>query len=200
MTRYAKLKEYKQRIGQREKARRKASLQMKGKTAMANEKHYVTFVSPGTFFSETSQKPIASWDVPTAVKLAKAVTERYGAKPHSFYFTTVLAAPPIDDGRGGVLEVKEKQIARSAGNYFLGGTLLTYEELEARNLKDEEILRSNMRCNGWPVVIENTNSWKATLMFEEDDCVVDEKGKITVTGADQAAYRKKQLAAWKKAS
>jgi hypothetical protein len=32
----------------------------------AVKQHFVTFYSPGTFFAETSEKPIDSWDVEKA--------------------------------------------------------------------------------------------------------------------------------------
>jgi hypothetical protein len=49
---------------------------------------------------------------------------------------------------------------------------------------DEKILASNMECNGWPVVAENTNSWKATLPFGEEDVIVDDAGNVVERGDD----------------
>lgn len=52
------------------------------------KKHFVTFFSPGTFVSETSEKPIDSWDVDTAVEMSTQILERHGARPYGFRFST----------------------------------------------------------------------------------------------------------------
>lgn len=97
-------------------------------------KHYVTFLSPGTFFSEQTSQPITEWDPRLAVGMAETVVERHGAKPYAFYFTTRLAGDPVPDGEGGHLEVQEKDVARS-GNYFLGGRVLSYDDVVAREVE-----------------------------------------------------------------
>lgn len=149
-----------------------------------NRKHYVTFVSPGTFFSETTTKPIEEWNCATACYMAKSITERYGAKPYCFYFSTSIVSNDIPDGEGGKLKVEPKQVAKS-GNYFLGGKLRTREEVLADNKPDEEILRSNMEYNNMIAVVENCNSYKSVLEFTSKDAIVDkETGKIIVSGND----------------
>jgi hypothetical protein len=159
-------------------------------------KHFVEFYSPGTFFPEQSTKPISSWDTAEAVKLARSVTERHNAKPHSFRFVTCLVAGPVPDGEGGTLSVEPKEVAKS-GLHFLGGRLLRYEEVP--DDKEHNILRSNMRCNRMPVVIENTNSWRYTGAFDEDACIVDqETGKVIRRGNDPdlMEYRRQRVAEW----
>jgi hypothetical protein len=52
------------------------------------EKHFVTFLSPGTFVAEDRTVPIESWDTDKAQVIAESVQERYGATPYGFYFTT----------------------------------------------------------------------------------------------------------------
>ncbi len=52
------------------------------------KKHFVTFYSPGTMFPETSRRPIDSWDVDTAIELARNIKERHGAVPYGFMFST----------------------------------------------------------------------------------------------------------------
>ncbi|MGB7324487.1 MAG: hypothetical protein WBD31_06420 [Rubripirellula sp.] len=126
------------------------------------EKHFVTFVSPGTFVPETTTKDIESWDVDKAVEMAKEVNERYNATPYSFHFTT----------RSNNGELDSKETARSC-NYFLGGEVQTREQIEARNDPEESILRSNLRSNGIERVVVNTNSWKVTLPLNEDDVVLE---------------------------
>ena len=112
------------------------------------KKHFVTFLSPGTFFAETTTKPIDSWDVDKAVEMARTVKERYNARPYGFRFSTRERGP--DD-----LDSKE---VKTSGVYFLGGKIETLKEVEARNDPKEEILRSNMRCNGWKKIVVNRRS------------------------------------------
>ena len=38
---------------------------------MSNQKHYVTFYSPGSFVSESTGKEIDAWSVDLAVRMAK---------------------------------------------------------------------------------------------------------------------------------
>jgi hypothetical protein len=152
-------------------------------------KHYVTFISPGTLFNETTIRPIDSWDPKAAVTMAEAILERYDATPYAFEFSTVLSAPAVVV-EGVVLQVSEKVIAQS-GRFFLGGTIQTYDEVDLRAAPDENILRSNMRCNGWWIVITNTNSFKSTQPFDWNDVVVDATGTITTRGdsPERMTYR-----------
>ena len=126
------------------------------------EKHFVTFVSPGTFVPETTTKEIESWDVEAATKMAREVVERYNATPYSFHFTTRR-----NDG-----ELDSKEVARSC-NYFLGGEVLTLADIKAREDENDLILISNMECNGIERVVENRNSWRAILPLEKDDVVLE---------------------------
>lgn len=122
------------------------------------KKHYVTFFSPGTFFSEHTTKEIDKWDVKKAMKMADNIVERYSATPYGFRFTT--RGRTADD-------FDSKELARS-NMYYLGGRIETLEEVEARNDPKEEILRSNMRCNKWDKIIVNENSWRMVQPFEEE--------------------------------
>lgn len=139
-------------------------------------KHYVEFFSPGTFLSETSTEEIASWDIDTAVQMATKVTERYGAIPYGFQFSTRERSAKDFDSK----ETKRSQ------TYFLGGKIETLAEVEARNDPEEAILRSNMRANGYTKIVVNTNSWKATLPFNKGDVFldVDMKKLRNAKGAD----------------
>ena len=124
---------------------------------------FVTFLSPGTFFHEDTTKPIESWDVEQAKEMARNIKERHGATPFAFYFTTRAR---------GDNELDSSQVAKSC-TYYLGGKIETLAEVEARNDPKEDILRSNMRCNGWDRIITNTNSWKVTQPLNADDVVLD---------------------------
>lgn len=125
--------------------------------------NFVTFLSPGTFVHETSTKRIETWDVEQAKAMAKDIVERHGATPFAFYFTTRSR---------GETDLDSKQTAQSC-TYYLGGRIETLEEVKARNLPDERILRSNMECNGYARIIVNTNLWKVTQPLRDDDVVLD---------------------------
>lgn len=158
---------------------------------MTREMHYVTFASLGTFIPESTTLPIDAWDTKLAVEMAERVVERYNAKPYGFRFTTQLEAADVPDGRGGTMRVAPKKI-RDSGFHHLGGKLTTIEEVEARNNPAEAILLSNMRGNQIPLVVVNTNSYRATLPFEVDDVIIGPNGDVVERGDDPkwVAYRK----------
>lgn len=129
--------------------------------------HFVTFYSPGTFVAETTEKPIHSWDTDTAMKMAHGIEERYGATPYAFRFTTRGRGPKDLDSR---------EVERSC-LYHLGGKIETFAEVEARNDPKEDILRSNMRGNGYDRIVVNDNSWRSVHPFGKDDVMLDWKPK-----------------------
>lgn len=134
------------------------------------KKHFVTFYSPGTFTSETTTKPIDSWDVNQAMEMAHGITERYGATPYAFRFTT--------RSRGDA-DLDSKKSAESP-LYHLGGKVETLAEVEARNDPKEDILRSNMRCNGYDRIVVNDNSWRSVQPLGKTDVILDWKPKKKV--------------------
>lgn len=158
-------------------------------------KHQVTFYSPGTLFSESSTHDIESWDTAKAVAMAETISARYNAKPYGFVFETIIVADDVPDGEGGTLHVQSKRVEQS-GIHFLGGKLETYDDVVARDDKNENILRSNMRGNEMWIVCVNTNSFRSTMPFSEEDCIVDAHGRIIERGNDPKyiAYRAEQLA------
>lgn len=127
------------------------------------QKHFVTFLSPGTFLSEETTKPISGWNVDEALGMVSSVHERYGATPYGFYFTTRTRGP--DD-------LDSKQSARSV-MYYLGGEVETYDQVVARNDPKDETLLWNMRTNGYDRIITNRNSWKFTAALKADDVVLE---------------------------
>jgi hypothetical protein len=157
-------------------------------------KHFVEFLSPGSFVDESTSKEISSWDPVLATKMANRISERYGAKPYGFVFSTSIVSKDIPDGEGGALEVKPKVVEKS-GVYFLGGWLETLDQVEARNDPEEEILRSNMKGNGIFVICFNTNSYKSCHEFGVKDCLLDSKGNVVEKGdyARWTEYRKTRL-------
>jgi len=151
---------------------------------MSERKHFVVFYSPGTFIAEISERPISEWDCAEAVRLSKDILERYNAKPYAFRFETRIVHEPIDDGEGGKLKVQSKTVKTSDGFYYLGGELENYDQVCKRNAPNEEILRSNMRCNDNWIVVVNNNSWKSVQPFREQDMIVDDNGQVIARGSD----------------
>lgn len=158
-------------------------------------KHQVTFYSPGTFVSESTTMDIESWDTAKAVEMSEKIKERYNARPYAFVFTTLLVSDDVPDGEGGKLKVEPKQVERS-GLHFLGGRLETYDDVLARKDDKESILLSNMRNNESWIICINDNSFRSTIPFGEEDCIVNARGLIVQRGDDSkfVGYRAEQLA------
>jgi len=127
-------------------------------------KHFVTFYSPGTFVAETTEKPIDAWDIKQATEMARSVLERYNAAPYGFRFSTRSRGPEDLDSR----------VTATSPFYWLGGTVETQADVEARATDKERILLSNMRSAGPDAkIITNTNSWRWTSLLGETDVVLD---------------------------
>jgi hypothetical protein len=161
-------------------------------------KHYVTFMSPGTLFAEMTTVAIDSWDVAAASRMAAGIVERHGAKPYGFVFSTRVEHAPVPDDEGGMLQVEGREVEKS-GVHFLGGVIETFDDIDQRNDDKERVLRSNMRLNGYPLVVVNRNSYMSTHPFEEDDCIVA-GGEVVHRGRDEpwASYRHRKLEEWEK--
>lgn len=127
------------------------------------KRHYVTFLSPGTFMAEDTTKQVESWDVKAAQKMAEEIEERYGATPYGFYFWT---------RERGAAEWEPKQTAKSPMYYLPHCKVETLAEIEARNDPKESILRSNMRCNGFTRVVVTTKGWRWTQPLNDTDVVL----------------------------
>jgi hypothetical protein len=165
---------------------------------MPHREYYAVFLSPGTLFSEQTSKRVDSWDdCAQACELAKTITERYDATPYGFYFETRIVADPIDDGEGGQLCVEPK-IMGNSGVHFLGGQLVTYDEVVERDDPKESIMRSNMADQDQCICCINTNSFRSTMPFKEDAVLLD-PGDDEVHVAYRAARKKardEEFAAW----
>jgi len=126
------------------------------------KKHFVIFYSPGTFVSETDRQEIDSWDVDKAVEMSKKIKQRYNATPYGFRFIT----------RGRKDSELDSKVIKESNMYFLGGKILTLQDVIDRNDPEDRILISNMRGNKWDRVIVNDNSWRITQPLEEGDVVL----------------------------
>ena len=114
------------------------------------EKQFVKFLSAGTFVHEETVQETESWNVNQAVEMSRSIRERHGATPFGFYFFT----------RTRNEEDLDSKISASSGLYYLGGEILTLQEVKDRKDPKDSILISNMECNRWDKIIINTNSWK----------------------------------------
>lgn len=130
---------------------------------MNAQKHFIVFLSPGIFVSETREVEVPKHDVDRAIILAQDIVERHGAKPYGFQFIT------YEPGDGWSAP---KETYRSP-TYWLGGTVRTHDKVVADNLPNEDILRENMRINGIDRIITNTNSWRFTAELKSGDVVLD---------------------------
>lgn len=146
---------------------------------------FVCFESPGTVVSEGEDKKISSWDVDKAVSIAVDIHARYGARPYGFRFKTK--------------EFREKEfriveIAKSCF-YFLGGTVVTQEQVEAAVNEDGSLIltsnpvinhlaqhkqrlsniRWNLTHNSYDRIVINNNSYVSCLPAYPEDIVLDPK-------------------------
>ena len=126
------------------------------------DKHFVIFFSPGTFVAEMSTKEIDLWDIDKAVKMSYGIKERYGATPYGFQFIT--------KGRG--ISDLDSKVTKRSSMFYLGGEVLTLEDVKDRNDPSDKILISNMECNNYKRVITNANSYKFTGPFNKGDVVL----------------------------
>jgi hypothetical protein len=126
------------------------------------EKHYVTFLSPGTFLAEKTTKEIDSWDIEKAKILYMSITERYEATPYGFYFTTRERKKTDFDSR---------EIKRS-GIHFINCQVLTLEEIEENNDPEDKILIANMKANGYGEAAISTKGWKWAQPLKKGDMIL----------------------------
>lgn len=126
-------------------------------------KHFVTFYSPGTLCAESNREPIDSWDVDTAVAMARSILQRHVATPYGFEFTTRSRGP----------EDLDSKVTSKSPFYWLGGTVETLDEVKARATDKDRTLISNMEGNGWKRIITNNNSYRWTQPLKDTDTVLD---------------------------
>ena len=99
------------------------------------------------------------------MKMAHGISERYGATPYGFRFST----------RSRTDDDLDSSVTKRSQFYWLGGKVETLSEVEARNDPKEDILRSNMRGNGYDKIVVNDNSWRFTAPMRKGDVILDWK-------------------------
>jgi hypothetical protein len=129
------------------------------------EKHYVHFLSPGTLVAEEDTKEIDAWSVDLAIILSKEITQRYGAKPYCFYFTTK---------RRDETDFDSKVVHKSC-KYYLSGEVKTIEQVRNENNPENETLIRNMERNGWDKVVQTKTPYLWTQPLREDDIILNVK-------------------------
>jgi len=105
---------------------------------------------------------IDSWDVEKAKKMAKKIKERHGARPYGFQFTT----------RSRSTKDLDSKVTKTSPMYYIDCKIETLAEVEKRNDPKEEILRSNMRLNGWHKIVRTTKGWGWIQPLEAGDVVL----------------------------
>ena len=116
------------------------------------KQHFVTFFSPGSFVAEDITKPIKSWNVAIARRMALQIKERHGATPYGFQFTTRSRSEKDLDSR----------VSARSPMYYLNCKVETIKEIAERGDQKDAILLFNMRANGWKKVVTTTRGWRWT--------------------------------------
>lgn len=119
-------------------------------------KHFVEYLYPGTFLSESHVEPILAWDVGIATLRSKDGN----TKPYGFRFLT----------RARTEDELDSKVVDTSGIYYLGGTVRTYDEVVADNLPADETLRWNMKANHFARVITTAGR---TFPFTDKDQVIE---------------------------
>lgn len=127
------------------------------------QQHYIEFYSPGTFVCETNLVACSAWDIEDAKRIASSIMQRHGARPFGFRFITRERSEE---------ELDAKRVAQSP-LYYLGGQILTLEDIEARGDPRDHLLLANMRNMGIHKIVENRNSYLFTGALAEGDVVLD---------------------------
>ena len=126
------------------------------------KKHFVKFMSPGSFLAEETVKEIDDWDVFKAIEMAKDIIERYHAKPYGFKFFT----------RERNDDELDSKVTQQSGTYYINGVIETLEDIKAKGDPNNRILISNMENNGWNKVVTTHSPYKWTQPFGENDHIV----------------------------
>ncbi len=123
-----------------------------------NVKQMVEYVYPGIIVSESSSKQMSQRDPREAVIMAPESS-------YAFRFYEVTKA--LDLGA----DFKVTPVARNhSAWHYIDGQIFTVADVEARQDPSDEILISNMKCNGYDRVVKcRTGNW---VPMSEGDVVV----------------------------
>ena len=125
-------------------------------------RHFVTFLSRGSFVPEATSMSIPTWDTDIAQDMAAGIVERYNTQPpFCFYFTT----------RGRGKNDLDSRIIRESSRYFINCQVRTLEEVRAD--PDSQILAANMASNEWDKVAATRKGLRWADPVLPDDVVLE---------------------------
>ena len=129
-------------------------------------KHFVTFYSPGTIMTETTERSIDTWNITKAMALAKSILERHGAWPYGFRFTT----------RARTTKKLDSKVVNTSACHFINCRLRTRAQVDKDNLPDEEILRANLHQNKITHIAQTIMGWRSSLPLRPGDTIWNADG------------------------
>lgn len=142
------------------------------------------FLSPGTFITENRVVDLSHEHLNDrlreCVNKAKTIKERHNATPYGFRLRKIKRFEEVQVG-DTIMNLPE-QVGKWSGTYFITGNIQSYHTVP--RTKDNNILLGNMWCNSMWLVVTNTNSYRATHPFNEEDKIVGWDGRTVKTGDD----------------
>lgn len=94
--------------------------------------------------------------------MATTITERLGATPFGFRFTTRARSEKDLDSK----------VVRTSKMYYINCKVETLAQIKRRKDPKDAILISNMKSNKWDKVVTTTKGWRCTLPLEKGDVVL----------------------------
>ena len=141
--------------------------------------HRIEFRCPGTFVDEHVTRIVKKENltIKHAVAIYDDMVARHNAKPYGFHLVTEVHGEFERDGK---VFTSPAEISRS-GLHFINGKVLTLDDIP--DTKENDILRSNMRGNDIPAVVETRNSYRHNGELGRRDVVL-QGTEIIARGAD----------------
>ncbi len=131
------------------------------KATEINQKTYVHFLSPGSFFPEESEIEVTDRDVDT-LEIPNGC--------FAFNFFDIVEVTCQDD-MGKVIKTHSNPLNESS-RYYVNGTIMTKEEIGTQEGFDSILFR-NMESNGWEEIVKcKTGNFQP---FNEGDSIVVRK-------------------------
>jgi hypothetical protein len=133
-------------------------------------KHYVDFYqSTGMPQPERTRKPIPRWDTELAMEMARELAgDDLKSFPYGFRFLTKKLSK-------GNLKGK---VTESSGMYYIGGRIVTHEEISTRDDPKDVLLSKNMRLMGVSKIVEVDNAGgRVRVPHDERDQMIQFAGE-----------------------
>jgi hypothetical protein len=94
--------------------------------------------------------------------MAASISERYGATPYGFRFST----------RSRGEDDLDSKVSDTSPMYYLNCEAVTLDEIKSRNDPKDSILIGNMECNDWNTVVQSINGCGWTQPLEKGDVIL----------------------------